>query len=81
MGGCATYHPEPLPDSTDLASRADQLKMREENPAANADGSLSLTQVAALAVCNNPDLKGYHHSFEAVSRGDLTLDVAGTGGH
>jgi outer membrane protein, heavy metal efflux system len=57
LGGCATYHPEPLPDSTDLASRADQLKMREENPAANADGSLSLTQVAALAVCNNPDLK------------------------
>ena len=57
LGGCATYRPEPLPESTDLASRVDQLKTREENPTTNADGSLSLTQVAARAVCNNPDLK------------------------
>jgi outer membrane protein, heavy metal efflux system len=57
LGGCASYHPEPLPEGTDLASRVDLLKTLEENPAANADGSLGLTQVAALAVRNNPDLK------------------------
>jgi outer membrane protein, heavy metal efflux system len=57
LGGCATYHPEPLPESSDLASRADHLKTWQENQAAHVDGSLSLTQVAALAVCNNPDLK------------------------
>jgi cobalt-zinc-cadmium efflux system outer membrane protein len=57
LGGCATYHPEPLPESTDLASRTDQLNTAEANSAANADGSLNLTRVAALAVRNNPDLK------------------------
>jgi outer membrane protein, heavy metal efflux system len=57
LGGCATYHPEPLPDSTDLASQVDLPKTREENLSVPSDRYLSLTQVAVLAVCNNPDLK------------------------
>jgi outer membrane protein, heavy metal efflux system len=57
LAGCATYHPEPLPTSTDLASRVELLKTQAKNPAADAGGCLSLAQVAALAVRNNPALK------------------------
>lgn len=57
LGGCAAYHPKPLPAAPDLVHRADQLQKPGE-VISNAPGKgLGLTELAALAVRNNPDLK------------------------
>lgn len=57
LGGCASYQPRPLTHSVNLTPNIDQLATlgaaEEINP---ADG-LSLTEVAVIAVRNNPDLK------------------------
>lgn len=64
LGACATYAPRPLPRQPDLAARVPlridsgalslpALRRHVFNP---ADG-LDMTEVAMLAVVNNPDLK------------------------
>ncbi|SPD73949.1 conserved hypothetical protein [uncultured Desulfobacterium sp.] len=65
IGGCSAYHPSVLPEHSSLAISVDALQLQvdpskqpalaahEVNP---ADG-LDLTDVAILAVLNNPDLK------------------------
>jgi outer membrane protein TolC len=52
LAGCATYSPLPLPATPQLAPAIDQLA-HDPLPA----GPLSVTQVTALAVQNNPDLR------------------------
>jgi outer membrane protein, heavy metal efflux system len=65
IGGCTAYHPHALPEHSSLASSVEALQLsvdtqtrpelgtHEINP---ADG-LDLTEVAILAVLNNPELK------------------------
>jgi outer membrane protein, heavy metal efflux system len=55
--GCATYQPLPLPFHNDLAPSVDRLKSPGGNPPAAPKNALNLTQLAVLAVTNNPDLK------------------------
>lgn len=57
LGGCATYQPKPLPASTDLALNVDQLRKSADVRPTIPRQYLSLTEVALLAVRNNPDLK------------------------
>ncbi len=52
LDGCATYQPKPLPLEPDLAGDVGHL-----HKPANPEGGLSLTEVAVLAIRNNPDLK------------------------
>ncbi len=53
LPACAAYRPEPLALAPDLAPDLAHLKP----PAAPVGEALSLTEVAVLAVRNNPDLK------------------------
>jgi outer membrane protein TolC len=53
LTGCATYSPLPLPASPQLAPAVDQLAHDQPLPAS----ALTVNQVTALAVQNNPDLR------------------------
>ncbi|MDB5447058.1 MAG: TolC family protein [Phenylobacterium sp.] len=53
LAGCATYSPLPLPAAPKLATAPDQLAHDQPLP----PGPLSVSQVTALAVLNNPDLR------------------------
>jgi outer membrane protein TolC len=53
LAGCATYTPLPLRARPHLAPAVDQLAHEQPLPA----GPLTVTQVTALAVLNNPDLR------------------------
>ena len=53
LAGCASYSPLPLPPAAQLAPSVDRLAHAEPLPA----GPLSVAQVTALAVQNNPDLR------------------------
>ncbi|MDB5475259.1 MAG: TolC family protein [Phenylobacterium sp.] len=53
LSGCASYSPLPLPAQPHLAGTVDQLAHADPLPA----GPLSVAQVTALAVQNNPDLR------------------------
>ena len=53
LAGCATYSPLPLPTAPQLAPAVDRLAHDQPLPA----GPLTVAQVAALAVQNNPDLR------------------------
>lgn len=64
VSGCATYQPRPLPHRSDLARRAPlkldtsalgQLPLRRHT--FNAADGLDMTEVAMVAVVNNPQLK------------------------
>ncbi len=65
LGGCASYHPEPLPTSADLAASANRLDVARSKIALpaltryNFDTAkpLDATGLAILAVLNNPQLK------------------------
>ena len=54
--GCATYQPEPLPVNNDLALQVDQPRRPEGMHSAIANDGLGLTDIAVLAVRNNPEL-------------------------
>ncbi|WP_298270411.1 TolC family protein [Geobacter sp.] len=57
LAGCATYHPHPLPTAPALLQRIPQVVPgRAPHPFNPADG-LDMTEVAILAVANNPDLR------------------------
>jgi outer membrane protein, heavy metal efflux system len=56
LGGCATYQAKPLPMSSDLVLHVDQLRKSAEVRPTIPNEGLSLTEVAVLAVRNNPDL-------------------------
>jgi outer membrane protein TolC len=53
LAGCATYSPLPLPNAPQLAPAVDGLTHDQPLPA----GPLTVAQVAALAVQNDPDLR------------------------
>jgi outer membrane protein TolC len=53
LAGCATYSPLPLPAAPQLTPAVDQLAHNQPLPA----GPLTVAQVTALAVQNNPDLR------------------------
>jgi outer membrane protein TolC len=53
LAGCATYSPSPLPTAPQLAPAVDRLAHDQPLPA----GPLTVAQVAALAVQNDPDLR------------------------
>jgi len=57
LGGCTSYQPRPLSHNVDLVPNVDQLALLGATDAINQAHGLSLTEVAALAVRNNPDLK------------------------
>jgi cobalt-zinc-cadmium efflux system outer membrane protein len=65
LNACATYHPQPLPAGPDLQNWVPRLKVDVRQlplPALrshpfNPDDGLDMTEVAILAVVNNPDLK------------------------
>jgi cobalt-zinc-cadmium efflux system outer membrane protein len=57
FGGCASYQSKALPLSTNLSPNVDQLRKLTALPCTAPEKSLSLTEVAIFAVCNNPDLK------------------------
>lgn len=57
LAGCAAYHPAPLPEAPDLrGSLASLNRTLPDGKALNVAAPLSLQDVAALAVLNNPDL-------------------------
>ena len=53
LAGCATYSPLPLPAAPQLSASVDRLSHDQPLPA----GHLTVAQVTALAVQNNPDLR------------------------
>ena len=53
LAGCASYSPLPLPPAAQLAPSVDRLAHAEPPPI----GPLTVAQVTALAVQNNPDLR------------------------
>src|SRR5579884_3486887 len=64
LGGCASYHPLPLPRRPDLATSLAQLDLSLPRRGARAPAfrvdiakPLSLDQIGLLAILNNPDLK------------------------
>jgi len=57
LGGCASYQPRPLTHSVDLAPNVEQLASLGAPGEINPADGLNLTEVAILAVRNNPDLK------------------------
>ncbi len=65
LGGCATYQPQPLPeqallkkDLNLLVARVNRsIKPENDSYRINLDDGLDLTEVAIIAVLNNPDLK------------------------
>jgi outer membrane protein TolC len=58
LGGCAAYHAVPLRTAPDLASRPAGLSDRLANGhRINTSAPLSLQDIAALAVLNDPDLR------------------------
>ena len=57
FGGCATYHPKPLPLDTDLVPTVDELRKQAKEPPTMTGGGLNLTDIAVYAVSNNSDLK------------------------
>jgi outer membrane protein TolC len=57
LGGCATYQPKPLPLGPNLSADVGKLIKPAIEAPVNAEGGLNLTEVAVLAVQNNPELK------------------------
>lgn len=57
LGGCATYRPQPLPLGPNLAPDVGKLHKPAVKAPATPEGGLSLTEVAVLAVRNNPELQ------------------------
>ncbi len=65
LAGCASYHPDPLPASADLAAAVPQLRVARADLALPAlaqyhfdpNAPLDGTGLAILAVLNNPQLK------------------------
>jgi outer membrane protein TolC len=63
-GACATYAPKPLPEEPDLAAQVPRLRvdaLQLPTPLRvhpfNPEDGLDMTEVAILAVINNPELK------------------------
>ncbi len=65
LTGCASYQPQPLPEGPDMAKGVRRLKvdprllplpLLRSHPF-NPDDGLDMTEVAILAVINNPELK------------------------
>ncbi len=57
LGGCASYEPNPLSNSVNLAPSVDALISRGSAAAINSADGLNPAEVADLAIRNNPDLK------------------------
>jgi outer membrane protein TolC len=58
LTGCAAYHPAPLPTAPELANDPAQLAHQLPNGGQiDTAAPLSLRDIAALAVLNNPDLR------------------------
>ena len=57
LSGCTGYQPKPLAQNVDLAASVDQLGAPEPADEIKPTEGLSLTDVAIIAVRNNPDLK------------------------
>ena len=55
--GCVAYHPAPLSQSIDLAPDVDRLETRGTGSDRRPERGLNLTDVAIIAVRQNPDLK------------------------
>jgi cobalt-zinc-cadmium efflux system outer membrane protein len=77
LGGCASYHPLPLPRRPDLATSLAQLDLSLPRSGARAPAfkidiakPLSLDQIGLLAILNNPDLKSAPGEI-GVARGRL----------
>ena len=70
LGGCAAYQPMPLPQNPDLRSNVGQLVTPETAPGINPADGLNLTEVAILAVQNNPDLKAQRKQL-GVARAEM----------
>jgi len=64
LGGCAVYHHRPLPDHAALPDAPDALRIDAsrlhiaglKNKKINLSDGLDMTEIAILAVLNNPDL-------------------------
>jgi outer membrane protein, heavy metal efflux system len=70
LAGCASYHPRPLPVGSDLAPSLDRLEQPAQHAPATGQKALGLTQIAVLAVTNNPDLKA-HRKQLGIKRAEL----------
>ena len=57
LSGCTGYQPKPLAQNVDLATAVDQIRAPEPADEIKPTEGLSLTDVAIMAVRNNPDLK------------------------
>ena len=65
LNACAMYRPQPLPEAPDLEHQVPRLKIdarqlplpQLRSHPFNPDDGLDMTEVAILAVINNPDLK------------------------
>jgi cobalt-zinc-cadmium efflux system outer membrane protein len=78
LGACATYKPQPLPREPDLEAQVPRLKIDVEklplpmlrSHPFNPENGLDMTEVAILAVINNPELKARRRQAD-VARAQL----------
>jgi cobalt-zinc-cadmium efflux system outer membrane protein len=78
LGACATYEPQPLPEQPDLETQMPRLKIDVQqlplpvlrSHPFNPENGLDMTEVAILAVINNPELKARRRQAE-VARAQL----------
>jgi outer membrane protein, heavy metal efflux system len=78
LGACATYKPQPLPQGPDLETQVPRLKIDVQrlplpvlrSHPFNPENGLDMTEVAILAVINNPELKASRRQAE-VARAQL----------
>jgi outer membrane protein, heavy metal efflux system len=70
LAGCAGYQAKTLPQSINLSPNVDQLRKLKNVPRTVPEIGLSLTEVAILAVRNNPDLKARRKQL-GVKRAEL----------
>lgn len=70
VGGCAGYQPIPLTQVVDLTPNVDQLSTRVTTQDIRLKDGLNLTEVAIIAVSNNPDLKAQRKQL-GIKRAEL----------
>jgi cobalt-zinc-cadmium efflux system outer membrane protein len=78
LGACATYEAQPLPEQPDLETQVPRLKIDVQqlplpvlrSHPFNPENGLDMTEVAILAVINNPELKARRRHAE-VGRAQL----------
>jgi cobalt-zinc-cadmium efflux system outer membrane protein len=72
LSACATYKPQPLPEGPDLETQVPRLKIDVQklplpvlrSHPFNPENGLDMTEVAILAVINNPELKASRRQAE-----------------